>query len=207
VRAALRYLTVIAPAIGLAAPAQAQDGRTRGTPQQAAREMQNFSRCVVRREPDRAREILALDYRTSEYQQQLRDLALAERGCLRGAQLSFGGVLLAGAMAEAMLPQLLEGRTLAAGIAAAPATSEPRDDGERAALCTVQAAPDGVASLLVSNVGTSAERDAVMAITTPLAGCLTAGTQATLNRAGIRALLALASYRLAQPAGAGMDRR
>lgn len=70
-------------------------------------------------------------------------------------------------------------------------------------MCTVDTAPDQVATLFATDVGSIGERDAIMALTGPIADCLTPGTRASLNRNGIRAVLALAAYRLVQPAAAG----
>ena len=66
--------------------AAAAQERTRlgGAPTTAAdiRVLHGFSRCVAGRAPTRARSILAMDFRTAEYQRRLRGLAYDSSSCL-----------------------------------------------------------------------------------------------------------------------------
>ena len=166
--------------------------------------LHDFSRCVVEANPSQATRILKLDYRTDSYRRSLRNLARSPRHCAPlGGRLRMAGVLLAGAFAEAMLPRALAGRTLAAGVANDPARAPigARDDGEYLGLCAVRSMPEQTAALLATAPASEDEKRAVAAITPGLSPCVRAGGAAKVNRPALRALLALAAYRIATQSG------
>jgi hypothetical protein len=66
------------------------------------------------------------------------------------------------------------------------------------ALCTVRAAPQKVAAVLATEVFSAVEGAALRDITPDVQSCLAAGVNLRLNRIGLRAMLALAAYRLAE---------
>lgn len=173
------------------------------------RMLHDYARCVAEENPSQAGRILKLDYRKDEYRRSLGNLAGGRTGCAKfDGRLRMAGVLLAGSFAEALLPRALAGRPLAA--AAAPDPAKPplaaRDDGEYLGLCAVRSMPDRVAGLLATVPASDEEKRAVAAIAPGLSPCLRAGAAATVNRPGLRALLALAAYRIVSQAGAGPDR-
>lgn len=164
----------------------------------AERQLSTFSRCVAVRWPDRAAAILALDFRTEEYRRRIRAFAqdvwrCAPRGVLRFSQLPF-----AGNMAEALLPRRLAGRDLAAAVAfdAARPPVAARSESELMSLCVVRTAPAKVAALLATRAGSSEEVASFGPLMGDVSGCVAAGAQMRLDRVGLRAMLALAAYRL-----------
>jgi hypothetical protein len=169
------------------------------------RMLHDFARCVVEANPAQAGRILKLDYRTDSYRRSLGNLAHAPRACAAfDGRMRIAGVLLAGSFAEALLPRVLAGRPLTA--AAAPDPAKPlaaRDDGEYLGLCAVRSMPDRVAALLATAPSSGEEKAAVAAIAPALSPCLRAGAAAKVNRPALRALLALAAYRIVSQAGAG----
>lgn len=164
----------------------------------AERVLGTFARCVAERWPDRAAAILALDYRTEEYRRRIRGFAqdvwrCAPRGVLRFSQLPF-----AGNMAEALLPRRLAGRDLAAAVAfdSARPPIAARSESEMMSLCVVRTAPAKVAALLATRPGSGEEVASFGPLMGDVGGCVAAGAQMRLDRVGLRAMLALAAYRL-----------
>lgn len=190
--------------IGLAGTAAAQE-RTRlgGAPTTAAdiRVLHGFSRCAAGRAPTRARSILAMDFRTAEYQRRLRGLAYDSSSCLppRGV-LRFSSVLFAGGVAESLLRPQAGAGELALRVAYDPARPaiRARDDSEMVFLCTVRAAPAQVAELLGTEAASDREAALLGELTTHAGRCLTEGSRIGINRVGLRALLALAAFRLSE---------
>jgi hypothetical protein len=165
-----------------------------------------FAGCMVDRYRPGVRKLLALDYRSRSYDHLLDTLMDEGSRCLPFAfgNLRSSGVLIAGALAEASLSEILDGSRLAERVAYDP--SRPavaaRDDGEYLALCAVRTMPDEIAGLLATKPASEEERRAIAAIRPRLGPCLRAGAAARVNAAGLRAILALAAYRLASQSGA-----
>lgn len=174
-----------------------------GVSAQAVMVLHRFGRCVVDRRDARVREILAMDYRTDAYQTALRDVAIREKACLRGGQLTSAGVLMAGAFAEGLLKRDLEGRGLRDAIAPEDERPVPRDEVEAVAFCVTSTDPNGVQALLATRPTEAAERGAVDALRPALTGCVAKNDTAQMNIPGLRALFALAAYRLTRQGAAG----
>ncbi len=192
---------------GLAGTATAQERaqRTRlgGAPTTAQdiRVLHEFSRCAARQETTRARSVLAMDFRTAEYQRRLRGVAYDSSHCLPpGGVLRFSYFLFAGGMAESLLRLQSGPSELAARVAHDPARPaiRARDDSEMMFLCTVRAAPHQVAALLRTEVASDREAALLGELATHAGRCLADGSRIGLNRVGLRALLALAAYRLSE---------
>lgn len=200
------------PLIALAVAAVAAAAQAEAKPAASAavdiRTVHVFAECMSDRYRPGVRRLLALDYRSRAYEHLMDTLTDEGRRCLPFAagKIESASVLLAGAFAESLLKEALAGAPLAQRVAHDP--SRPaiaaRDDGEYLALCVVRTMPDEVAALLATKPASEAERLAIASIRPQLATCLRAGAAARLNAAGLRAVLALAAYRLvAQPAASG----
>jgi hypothetical protein len=191
---------------GMAAAAAAPRDALGGAPSRPAdvRILHRFSQCVVHRQGDRVRALLAADYRTDFYRREMLSLVRNNRYCLSAGTLRFSPALFAGGMAETLLRERLGGRDLAPFVALDPARPaiEARDEQELMALCTVRAAPAEVAALLTSEPASEGEAAALGGIIPRLNQCLTAGAALRVNRIAIRSLLALAAYRLSEHRGA-----
>lgn len=199
------------PALLLLAMAPAEPDSAAPSKPEDIRMVHRHSRCVVDSAPAQAARVLALDYRTDSYRRSLGNLITASRACapLNG-RLRVARMLIAGAFAEALLPRALAGRSLATSVAHDPARApiEARDDGEYLGLCAVRSMPEQVAALLATVAASEEEKSAAAAVTPGLSRCVRAGSSATLNRPALRALVALAAYRIvsqAGPRGAGKD--
>ncbi len=176
-------------------------GATDGFSRQAA---QNFARCVVNMSPKAARRALALDYRTPEYDQAVRalmrghDRCITPGGVLRGSQ-----VLLVGALAETILIEDVRGpldQALRFNRASPQIAS--RSVGETMALCLVRKSPEDVARLMQAPIGGADEKIASQPLIAALPACLVKDASMKLNRPALRAVVALAAYRVAVANGA-----
>jgi hypothetical protein len=164
--------------------------------------MQNFGACVVQMTPAGAEEVLAMDFRTDGYREELRRLAKGHDRCTRArTELKFNGVLFAGAMAEALLEQ--PGRRVLTRLSVADDLTAPitaRSSLEAMALCSVATRPAAVGRLLESEVASKQEAEAMEALSPTMAACLAGADKAELNAPAVRSLVALAAWRIVSEA-------
>lgn len=200
----MRLHLILSMALAAAAPAAAHRGadagsnRDRPSSAEAIRTMHKFATCVAGRLPERVERVLAMDYRTPEYADAMSKLAQSQRNCVNG-KLSFNRVLMAGGMAEALLERGgTDGMADRLAQRDGDAPIEARDLTEFASLCAVRKAPGAVVALLATAPTSVAEETAMDALTPVIAGCVQDGLRAQFNRQGLRALLALAAYRIAR---------
>jgi hypothetical protein len=204
-------LAILATLCVAAAPVQAETIKRElghSSKPEDVRFMHDFSACVADEREADARKILALDFRTPEYDAAFGRLARRSSVCLAGGRLRSSGMLFAGGIAERLVEKQLAAADAATLIHTDPSRPiQARDEGETIGLCTVLAAPQKAAALFATAPTSKEEGAAIEAILPHLGPCVAAGSAARLNRAGIRSLLALAFYRLsqhnaaAQPAG------
>lgn len=166
---------------------------------EARRTMTRYAECVARRSPDKVADVLRRDFRTSTYQNGLRNLSRANEGCAR--EVGFRGSMrmnelpFAGALAERMLRLNAEplNRRLAKAVSGRKAaTFSPSD---QIAMCTVRSAPDDVAALFATDVGTVAEATASKKVEA-IAELCSKNVKLDTTTDGLRAIIATAAYRL-----------
>ena len=185
-----------------AAPVQAQSAGEAGS----RLAMRDFAQCVVDQQPDAAANLLAMDYREKAYEQALRKLAQRRDRCIGFyREARFNGVIFAGAMAEQLIAR--ERTDVASAIAFDPARPalQSRGASETLAMCLALEQPTAVAGLLGTQPASAAEDAAFATVVAAVPACLPAGQPLRANRAGLRAILATASYRIirsAAPTGA-----
>ena len=149
----------------------------------------DYTKCVVGRDPRRAAALLVDDYTSDAHKHSMRDFALSNSMCLHGGKLRFSDLIISGDMAEAMLRrEHVTADQIAQFAAADTSRATPR--------CMVQKQPRKVAALLQTPPASSEEHDAVAALIDTFAGCTTKGQTAAANVVGLRAQLALATYRM-----------
>jgi hypothetical protein len=187
----LAALAVPAPAAARPEPvASAVDIRT----------LHVFADCLADRYERNMRRLLAMDYRSAAYDDALRTLTRMGSRCAPFAfgKLRSARVLVVGAFAEALLPPALNGSRLADRVAYDPSMPAvaARDEGEYLGLCAVRSMPNEVAELLATKPASDEERLAIGRIRPHLGPCVRAGAAARINVSGLRAVLALAAYRL-----------
>jgi hypothetical protein len=199
-----RFVVLVAGALALwAAPAGA---RRPPDPElnspEAIRTLHDFGICLARNHSARSRvaDVLTMDFRTEAARDAIRDLIGEHDPCVASSRVfyyvtSSNSLLFAGAIAEAFLPRDRELATLVAYDPARPPL-QARSEIEVMSLCTVRAAPAAVAALFATQPVTPAEAAALRALAPQLGQCLRAGGEARVNGLEVRALLALAAWRL-----------
>lgn len=211
----MRRLMALTAVLSLAAPAAAEPFRPAQDPAPvrqypavqspapdtlAVQAIHNFGACVVGLTPQGAREALALDFRTSRYNEKLRAIAKghADRCDAPGWRLRFNDTVFAGAMAEALLKPEIGVQDMARRLAFDPMRQEivARGPLEGMALCTTVRAPEPTATLFATEPGSVEEARAMQSLQPVLEECLAKGAKAALNRPALRSLLALAAYRV-----------
>lgn len=165
----------------------------------ALQAVHNFGTCVVNRTPEGAREVLALDYNSAEYEKRMRRYIKGHAYCMPfDGRMASSGVLFAGAVAEALLKNDVKPDQLAERLAFDPnrAAIAARGPAEAMALCTVMKAPDTTAKILGTQPATPDEIAAMKPLASVLPECLKKDMTLNLNKPALRSLLALAAYRI-----------
>ena len=199
-----RMIFGLAAALGLSvtlsAPASAQGWNSPALDARAQRTLHDFAACVAAGEAARARAVLAMDYRTSDYNRELVQLIQRSRMCLERPRLSGNSRFFAGRIAEALVLRELRGGELGPRVAHDPARPalQARDETELMAICTVRGAPAETAALFATRPAGHEEAAAVRALTPQIGRCLAAGATGRFNRAAVRSMLALAAWRLTE---------
>lgn len=195
----------IALAVAPLSTARAADARHGEVSSLAITTLHHFARCIVEHDQAGATALLAMDFRSPAYQKALRLLAYHHNNCLyRNGQLKFGGILMAGAMAERLLEKSARGADLPSRVALDPSKPpiQVGDPMELTSICIVRDKPAEVAALLSTEPASSSEQAATQALGPTIMGCVKAGKKMHLNTPALRALLALEAYRLVQANGA-----
>lgn len=170
----------------------ASDGEARTT-------MARFATCVVDNSAEKTAEVLTRDFRTNEYRNGLKNLARANEGCakrvgLRG-RMSGSNLSLAGALAEAMIsrdPAPLNVRLAKAATGKETPTFAPSD---KIAMCVARSSPDEVAALLAT-APASSEETAAAAKLRPVVQLCSQDAKLDTSVAGLRSIVATATFRL-----------
>lgn len=202
-------LTLLAVAALAAAPAMARgekdavDARAAEAAEPvsplAAEAMYKYTECVVQANRGAAEKLLAKDFRSEEYRADVRRMAKGYSRCVPGQKLGFSSVLFAGNLAEHLLERNFSAATLAADLgrdrSAMPVPA--RTGSEAISMCIAMRAPQPTADLFHTDAMSSEESKVLAAIAPQLQGCVQQGVEFRTNRSGLRALLALAAYRIA----------
>jgi hypothetical protein len=205
---ALCLVAVAVTPVAAFAQGTAADQRPAASTPQDLRRLHEYAGCVAVAQRQRARDLLAMDYREPAYEAAARRLYGPEPGCWRrmnendrrAVQLRFNARMFAGRMAERLLREDLRGSTLAARVAVDPnrPAIQARGEEDVMSLCTVREAPAQVAAIFATEPASREEAAAIGAVTPQIGQCLVAGARGEFNRPAIRSMLALAAYRLVQ---------
>jgi hypothetical protein len=200
--AGLALASLPAPAAALRGPSVQAGSATEAASAEDRQVLLRFSRCVVGWQRAQASALVLADYRADAYQDSLHRLTAGHESCVPGnrGRLRFGGILFAGDLAEILLADAAPRGSLAGRVALNPAAPlfAARDQSEVMSVCVVRAAPAETETLLATAQGSPEEAAALNAVAPHIGPCLAAGAAMRLNRPGLRAMLALAAYRLVQ---------
>ncbi len=165
----------------------------------ARRELEQWAGCVARNNPGETARVLRMDFTTGAYGRAMRMLSQGDRGCIRfRGTLRSAGLLFAGEMAESLLESdstpLVSRLAKASAGAATPSYSFT----DKVAICVVRSVPNDVAALFATARASAEETASLNALATPMALCARAASARqpiAVNPAGLRAMLATASFR------------
>jgi hypothetical protein len=170
------------------------------TPESVAiQAIHNFGGCIVARTPQGARDVLAIDYTSPEYQKRLRVYLKGHERCIPfDGSIGSKQILFAGSLAEALLKTDVKPATLPNRLAFDPQREliEARSPSEAMALCAVLYAPQATAKIFETEPATPEESAAMKPLGGVLTECLRKDVQLTLNKPALRSLLALAAWRI-----------
>ena len=162
-----------------------------------------YGQCVVNEQAQEARALLAMDYRDKGYRRAMHKL-INDRVPCRGVHVPrgvyrAGGLLWGGTIADWLLrrDRLLDNLAAATAFRPELPAIEARNAGEYMAFCVVRTNPQGTAALLRTEPATAQELAALKAVGPSLSACVPANSRSEFTRESLRALLALAAYRLA----------
>lgn len=165
----------------------------------ARRELEQFAGCIVGNNPGEAARVLRMDFTTGAYSRALRMLSQDNRDCFRyRGSMRSAGLLFAGELAESLLES--DSAPLVSRLAKASAgeATPSYSFTDKVAICVVRSVPNDVAALFATARGSAEETAGLDALATPMAMCARAANARqpiAVNPAGLRAMLATASYR------------
>jgi hypothetical protein len=121
-----------------------------------------------------------------------------DRCLVPGWEIRFSPVLGAGALAEALVKFDVKPADLPRRLAYDPAREviAARSPTEAMALCTAMKAPEATATLLATEPATPEETKAMQPLGSVLMDCLAKDVKLELNKPALRAVLALAAWRI-----------
>lgn len=187
--------TVPPPARQSAPPA------TQASPE-ALRQLQTYASCLAWKRPAKVRAVLAMDFTSETYRRELMELGSSSptgrnrNNCAAAGRLRMGGLMLAGALAEAVIRTDYPrppSAVLPADWSGNPVTA--RAPSEAVALCLVQKRSDAVRVVLASEPGSPSEVQALQQIAPDLPACIGKGQEVRFTKPTLRATLATALYR------------
>jgi hypothetical protein len=193
----------LACATALAQPVMAKEPLPSAPDDLSVQAVHNFAACIVDTTPRGAEELLGLDYRSPEYVKKMDRLTQghADSRCINASRMRSSGVLIAGGMAERLLIEKVKPDHFASLVVydASKAPIEARSPTEMTSMCVVRAEPARTFAIFQTEPTTPDEGHAMQAIGPALLNCVKAGQKMSFNKPGLRAMLALAAYRLTQP--------
>jgi hypothetical protein len=191
----------LALAAAAANPSKAEIGAQSSVRERQA--MAEIGQCIVSEHPAEARALLAMDFRTKPYGKAMQNLIHARATCpgvtIPAGVYRSGSLLWGGSFAEALLARdhILPDLAAKTAYRADRPNIEARNAGELMAICAVRKDPATVAAVLGTDAATSQEFDALRAAGPAISACVPANSKSAFTRESLRALLALAAYRLA----------
>lgn len=182
------------------AAAAAADAASHQNDKLAVEVMHNYGACVAKLDKSRARQLLAMDYRSDEYTTALIKLADRNKRCVPpGGQLRFQPILFAGAVAEELLKSGGRDQDLVQRLSVDPVkiAAPVRSDLDDMALCTITRKPAESAQLLATRPVSKEESAVIRSLAPTLTDCLRHDLKATFNVPALRSIIALNAWRLA----------
>ncbi len=166
--------------------------------------LEQWAGCIARANAAETTRVLTMDFTAPTYGRAMLLLSQESKSCFKfRGTLKAAGLLFAGELAEALLERpgdpLLTRLVQAAG---GPAT-QSFSFTDKVAICTVRSAPNDVAQLFTTERDSEQEAAALQAISNTMGMCARvaeARKPLSINPAGLRAMLATATFRTLEAA-------
>jgi hypothetical protein len=181
-------------------PEREKDGAVHKAAPEARQTLARYAACVASKSPEKVASLLMQDFRETSYGNGLRNLVRANESCarqvgtrgerLRGQNLPFAAALAEAMMARDAAPLNLRLAKAASGKEAA--TFAPSD---KVAMCVARSTPDEVAALFATEAGSDSEKQAADKLL-PVVNLCGQGAKVETSVAGLRSIIATASFRL-----------
>lgn len=166
----------------------------------ARQTLARYAACVAAKSPEKVTDILTQDFRATSYGNGLRNLVRANEECAkqvgtRGERLRGSNLPFAAALAEALMRG--NGAPLNVRLAKAASGKEAStfSASDKVAMCVARSSPDDVANLFATDPGSDAEADSAAKLE-PVIGLCSQDVRLDTGVAGLRAIVATASFRL-----------
>lgn len=159
----------------------------------------NYGACMASHTPEGAKQLLAMDFNSPRYDKQFRRYVAGHEYCMPfNGMIGSSRLLFAGALAEALLKTAVQHDELPHRLAFDPKRGDvvARSEVEGMALCTVLEAPKATVRIFDTEPATSDEVEAMTPIGAVLGDCLKKDMKLMVNKPALRALLALAAWRV-----------
>jgi hypothetical protein len=187
-------------ATALASPALAKEQLSATPDALSVQAIHNYAGCVANTTPRGAAEALELDFSSPAYGKKISQLSKghSDSRCMSASRLQYNQVLFAGGMAERLLVDKVQPARFPTMVAYDPASApiKARSAQEVIGMCMVRAEPAKSWAVFATAPTSHEEASAMQALAPTLINCVPAGQKMALNKPGLRALLALAAYRL-----------
>jgi hypothetical protein len=193
----VRSLTILSLTALLATPAIGQAGQSATVPKQAV--VSEYAACVLKRSPERARELLATQVGSTEERTIAKSLMVNMASCTNGRKfISMRTGEARGALAEAVLKSDAQLAEQASKLAAQPADRPTETEGRRFVMafarCLTAQSPVSARALIGTEYGSAEEKAAMLAFDTALKDCMPTGLSYSIDVPDVRNHVATALY-------------
>lgn len=152
--------------------------------------------CLAKASADESSGLLKMDFRSPAYRAKMDRLFDNNRKCVTARWIRSNRLLVAGDLAEVLLAASSDKVNVRLAMLPAQSPAKPRTPTDAVAFCAARSDPDGVAKLLSTPVASVEEATAATALNLALSRCNQTGKAISATAAGVRAMLATATYRL-----------
>ncbi len=191
-------LFAVANALLASGPASARQSRAIQDPTQpeARNALVEASACVVKSSPGEAANLLRMDFRSKSYKDKMQRLAYNNVKCFNERWMRAHGLLVAGDLAEHLLSNSSKKINVRLASLSQTVSLTPRSPTDAVAICVARSDPNGVARLFSTKVVSSEETAAAEALSIAMNRCNVKGIKMSVSPAGLRAMVATATFRL-----------
>lgn len=152
--------------------------------------------CLAKASSGEVASLLRMDFRSLTYRTKMDRLFDNNSQCIKARWIRSSRLLVAGDLAENLLADSSEKVNVRLAKLPPDVTLTPRTPTDAIAFCVARSDPNGVGKLFSSTVASKEEATAATALGIALNRCNQTGKAMSISPAGLRAMVATATYRL-----------